>query len=43
MCGCLLRQRIWGSMGMTQSLIGDKDCWLQARYAASPSFGLAVT
>ncbi|KAK9822390.1 hypothetical protein WJX81_007759 [Elliptochloris bilobata] len=23
------RQRIWGSMGMTQSLIGDKDCWLQ--------------
>ena len=28
---CVCRQRIWGSMGMTQSLLGDKDCWLQAR------------
>ncbi len=29
------RQRIWGSMGMTQSLLGDKDCWLQARLRAT--------
>ena len=29
-------------MGMTQSLIGDKDCWLQARCAALHSFALAI-
>ncbi len=35
------RQRIWGSMGMMQSLLGDKACWLQARRppgGAPPAF-----
>jgi len=26
-CDC--RQRIWGSIGMTQSFMGDKECWME--------------
>ena len=27
---CVLhRQRIWGSLSMTQSFMGDKACWLE--------------
>ena len=26
---CECRQRIWGSIGMTQSFMGDKDCWME--------------
>lgn len=25
----LCRQRIWGSLSMTQSFMGDKACWLE--------------
>ena len=28
-CGGGCRQRIWGSLSMTQSFMGDKQCWME--------------
>ena len=27
----LFRQRVWGTMGMMQSLLGNRTCWLEVR------------